>query len=166
MKKYVLAISLLLLTNIAFCSSNDVEDSLEINDLVFSFLNELNQLNIKSNELYVNKVSETYKSSHWVNISHEEKKSIDIEFANMPFVNLSVLHGGKIVHSKKANNVACVFVYKDGLVGAFSLVDEEGWKFMSPSVYFSDQNIPKVCSALGFELGVKNDDLIHLKGNY
>ncbi|KXJ58808.1 MAG: hypothetical protein AXW17_12070 [Colwellia sp. Phe_37] len=166
MKRYILVISLLLLTNIAFCSSNDVEESLEVNDLVFSFLDELNQLKIKGDELYINKVSEIYKSSHWVNISQEEKKTIDIEFANMPFINLSGLHGGKVVHSKKANDVACVFVYKQGVVGAFSLVNEDGWKFMSPSIYFSDQNIPKVCSALGFELGIKNDDLIHLKENY
>jgi hypothetical protein len=34
---------------------------------------------------------------------------------------------------------ACVFVTQKGVVGAFSLVFENGWKLMSPSLYWSVQ---------------------------
>lgn len=153
---------LVLLTNSAICSENKVDDSLEINDLVLSFLKELNHLDINKNELYINKISDSFKSSYWKSVSSEEKKNMDIEYVNMFFVTLSRLQKGNIIHSKKEGNLACVFVYKEDVIGAFSLIYEKGWKFMAPSVYFLEHNIPKVCSALGFELGVRNDDLIIL----
>ncbi len=158
----MLAIGLILITNIALCSTNKVENNKDIIDLTESFLDELNNLKINQGELYTNQVNSRFKSSYWVDITPEEIKGIDVEFSNMLFIALKELQGGRVLQSKKADKLACVFVYNKGVIGAFSLLYEDGWKFMSPSVYFAEQNIPKVCSALGFELGVRNDELIIL----
>lgn len=165
MKRYALAIMLFLSTNAALCSTEMVDNDEEINGLVLSFIKELKSLKIKNDELYINKIDNSYKSSYWSMLSSEDKKNIDIDFANMQFIQLSLLQGGKIIHSKKRGNLACVFVFKKDLIGAFSLINEKQWKFMPPSLYFTGQSIQKSCDALGFELNIRDDDLIILKNS-
>jgi hypothetical protein len=157
MNKYLFILSAL------FFISNSNAKYLTPDDVVIEFLEDLNKLKVEDGELLSNQVNNKYKSSYWNDIIIEKQDKKDVIFANSIFVTLKELNEGGLLQSNIDDKFACVFVADKGVIGAFSLVFENGWKLMSPSLYWSNQNIPKTCSALQYELNIKNDALILLK---
>lgn len=132
-------------------------------EIVLDFLVDLAQIQVEEGEIISNKINSIYKSSHWVDVSQDDMRKVDISLVNGPFLILADLNGGKVIQSKVVNKYACVFVANESVFGGFSLVYEDGWKFMAPSVYWEDQKLPKECLALKFELGVTATEFISLK---
>lgn len=164
MKKYIFIAVTMLASNMVFCSTYGKNQEKLVIDLVYSFLEHLVEIKPNTSQHYMSRIEIEYLSSYW-KFKAPKEGSADIELGNMYFVSLSELQNGKTLQVKIKDNVACVFIQKNKIIGAFSLINENGWKFMAPTLYFPDQDIPKVCSALGFELNIRNDDLIYLKQN-
>ncbi|ABO25511.1 hypothetical protein SHLO109777_15940 [Shewanella loihica] len=163
MNKYWLILVLAFgIENLGLCSVAE-ETHERVDEIVLDFLVDLAQIQVEEGEIISNKINSIYKSSHWVDVSQGDMRNVDISLVNAPFLILADLNGGKVIQSKIVDKYACVFVANKAVIGGFSLVYEDGWKFMAPSVYWEDQNLLKECSALKFELGVTATEFISLK---
>ncbi|MFV7769944.1 hypothetical protein [Shewanella marisflavi] len=163
MNKYWLLLVLAFgIESVGFCSAAE-ETHERVDEIVLDFLVDLAQVQVKEGEIISNKINSIYKSSHWVDVSQDDMRKVDISLVNAPFLILADLNGGKVIQSKVVDKYACVFVANESVIGGFSLVYEDGWKFMAPSVYWEDQKLSKECLALKFELGVTDKEFITLK---
>ncbi|CAM4071782.1 hypothetical protein [Shewanella aquimarina] len=163
MNKYWLLLVLAFgIESVGFCSvAEETHESAD--EIVLDFLADLAQIQVEEGEIIASKINSIYRSSHWVDVSLGDMRNVDTSFVNAPFLSLVRLNDGKVLQSKVVDKYACVFVANKGVIGGFSLVYEDGWKFMAPSVYWEDQKLPKECSALKFELGVTATEFITLK---
>ena len=163
MNKYWLLLILAFgIENLGLCFAAE-ETHERVDEIVLDFLADLALVQVKEGEFVSSKINRTYKSSYWADASPDDMRNVDISFVNLPFLSLAKLNDGKVLQSKVVDKYACVFVANKGVIGGFSLVYEDGWKFMAPSVYWEDQKLPKECSALKFELGLTAKDFITLK---
>ena len=161
-KYWLLLILAFSIENLGLCSA--AEEGLErVDEIVLDFLVDLAQIQVEEGEIISNKINSIYKSSYWADASPDDMRNVDISLVNLPFLSLAKLNDGKVLQSKVVDKYACVFVANKAVIGGFSLVNEDGWKFMAPSVYWEDQKLSKECLALKFELGVTAKDFITLK---
>ncbi|QYK12765.1 hypothetical protein K0I63_18900 [Shewanella rhizosphaerae] len=158
MNKYWLLLVLAFgIESVGFCSVAE-ETHESAGEIVLDFLADLAQIQVEEGEIIASKIN-----THWVDVSLGDMRNVNTSFVNAPFLSLARLNDGKVLQSKVVDKYACVFVANKAVIGGFSLVYEDGWKFMAPSVYWEDQKLPKECSALKFELGVTATEFITLK---
>lgn len=132
------------------------------NDFVISFLAMFSSIEVKPGELYYTHIPKDLKSSFMVLEESVDLSHVDAFMANYGWKQLKKLEHAQILQSNVLDNYACVFVYRNGLVGAFSLVNEGGWKLAEVGVSHTKDDMPYFCSFFYDELGIKNDAFLVL----
>lgn len=132
------------------------------NEFVFRLLDILNSIDVKPDELYFSHVPRQYKSSFIKDVEPSSLNESTFQFDRYTVGYLKKLSKGEILQSNILGSYACVFVYHDGVIGAFSLVNENGWRLAEFQLGFIKHEMPFFCSFFYDELGIKNDAFLVL----
>lgn len=132
------------------------------NEFVFRLLDILNSIDVKPGELYFSHVPRQYKSSFIQDVDPSSLNEATFQFDRYTAGYLKKLSNGKILQSNIFGSYACIFIYHNGVVGAFSLVDEDGWRLAEFELGFIKHEMPFFCSFFYDEFGIKNDAFMAL----
>lgn len=156
--------TLLFSLTFTFHASSEVySEKTAVEVVIKNFVNELSEIQLRDSQLYINLIKSSYKSSYLADISAAESKNLDIDFVNTPFEIISKIQPITFLKTEVFDKHACSFVTDDENIFAFSLINEEGWQFMSPTIYFIEYTVKHpdkiFCSALYYELSLKNTEI-------